>query len=367
MTDEERQEEGVPEEEPQIYTVKKDMDGWQFNRRAFLTAAGATAAAAALGTAAACGESAEEVGSNTQVVITQVVTATPSSTPEPTEATEPSLTDTPTPTASASPTSTKTATPTHTPTDAATPTPTAKPTLAVPKAAFVKDVTIPDGTVMKPGQAFTKTWRFKNVGAVPWGKGVKLVFLEGKYEGFESKKMGGPDSVDVPNVQPGKTVDVGVDLVAPNKLGHHRSYWRLQLGNGEWLEKKHYADIFVASPQPLEEYVEPRQEGVEFKVKIEGKWVEWTQPCGMPIPPGAVCICNCVAVPPPGEVGTVPPGEEGGTVEGPDGETRWLPCNSPIPPGWTCSCNCVSVPAQPTCGCNADVCTCDSVHYWHPC
>ena len=48
MTDEERQEAEAPEEEPQIYTVKKDMDGWQFNRRTFLTAAGATAAARAL-------------------------------------------------------------------------------------------------------------------------------------------------------------------------------------------------------------------------------------------------------------------------------------------------------------------------------
>ena len=360
MTEEKRKEEGAPEEQPQIYTVKKDLDGWQFNRRAFLTAAGATAAATALGTVAACGEPAEEVPP-VQVIITKEVTETPSSTPEATKTTEPTPTDTPMPTASASPTptATETATPTGTPTDTATPTP------AVPKAAFVKDVTVPDGTVMKPAQAFTKKWRFKNVGSVPWGKGVKLVFLEGKYDGFESKKMGGPDSVDVPNVQPGNTVDVGVDLVAPNKLGHHRSYWRLQLGNGEWLEKKHYADIFVASPQPLEEYVQPNQEGVEFKVKIEGKWVEWTQPCGTPIPPGAVCICNCVTVPLPGEPGTVPPGEDGGTVEGPDGETRWLPCNSPIPPGWTCTCNCVSVP--PSCSCVGDFCTCDSVHYWHPC
>ena len=65
------------------------------------------------------------------------------------------------------------------------------------------------------------------------------------------------------------------------------------------------------------------------------------------------------------------------TLEGPGGETRWLPCGSPIPSGWTCTCNCVAAaPPAPVptictchtvCGCNADVCTCDSVHYWHPC
>src|SRR5512138_2778546 len=33
---------------------------------------------------------------------------------------------------------------------------------------FVADVTIPDGTVMTPNQAFTKTWRVKNVGTCAW-------------------------------------------------------------------------------------------------------------------------------------------------------------------------------------------------------
>lgn len=33
------------------------------------------------------------------------------------------------------------------------------------QADFVQDVSIPDGTRMLPGQAFTKTWRLRNVGA----------------------------------------------------------------------------------------------------------------------------------------------------------------------------------------------------------
>jgi hypothetical protein len=98
--------------------------------------------------------------------------------------------------------------------------------------------------------------------------------------------------------------------------------------------------------------------------------VTWTQPCGTPIPPGAVCVCNCVTVPLPGQEGEVPPGQEGGTVQGPGGETRWLPCGSPVPPGWTCTCNCVSVPApcscDGVCSCVGHRCSCDSVHYWYP-
>src|ERR1700704_1212338 len=43
-------------------------------------------------------------------------------------------------------------------------------------ATFVSDVTIADGTVMKPGQSFTKTWRISNSGSTTW-KGYSLNFL----------------------------------------------------------------------------------------------------------------------------------------------------------------------------------------------
>jgi hypothetical protein len=161
----------------------------------------------------------------------------------------------------------------------------------VPQAEFVEDVTIPDGTVLTPGQAFTKTWRFRNNGTLPWGKGVKFVFVEGKYDEFQSEKMGGPDFVDVPDVAPGQTVDVSVNLVAPKQPGRYRSYWRFKLGDGTWMRKATFTEIFVASP----EAIPPGQKGV----KIEAGGRTMTLPCGSPIPPGWVCTCNCITVPAP--------------------------------------------------------------------
>jgi hypothetical protein len=119
-----------------------------------------------------------------------------------------------------------------------------------PAAEFIRDVTIPDGTPMKPGQEFVKTWRFQNIGNVPWGEGVRWVFVEGVHDEFESQRMSGPDSVDVHDVKPGELVDVSVDLVAPHQLGRYRSYWRLQLENGEWLEEIHYVEIVVTTSGP---------------------------------------------------------------------------------------------------------------------
>ncbi len=42
------------EEEPQVFAVQKDLNGWRFSRRDFLAAAGAAAAAIVAGQTTAC-------------------------------------------------------------------------------------------------------------------------------------------------------------------------------------------------------------------------------------------------------------------------------------------------------------------------
>jgi hypothetical protein len=65
------------------------------------------------------------------------------------------------------------------------------------RATFVADVTVPDGTIYKTGDVFTKTWRIRNAGTSTWTPGYALVFISGE-------KMGGPDRMgllsDVPPV-----------------------------------------------------------------------------------------------------------------------------------------------------------------------
>ncbi|HNO95150.1 MAG TPA: hypothetical protein PKJ84_13340, partial [Anaerolineales bacterium] len=63
---------------------------------------------------------------------------------------------TPSTTPTTSLTSNNTATPSFTPSPTNTSTPAATATPTCPQAQFVTDVTIPDGTVMTPGQSFTK-------------------------------------------------------------------------------------------------------------------------------------------------------------------------------------------------------------------
>lgn len=115
--------------------------------------------------------------------------------------------------------------PSNTPEPSNTSAPAATNTEETPcnKAAWVKDVTVPDGTEFAPGATFTKTWRIKNVGTCTWNNSYDLVFDEGD-------QMGGDAVVDlaIGTVEPDETVDISVDLKAPSTPGEYRGDWLLR-------------------------------------------------------------------------------------------------------------------------------------------
>jgi len=90
-------------------------------------------------------------------------------------------------------------------------------------ARFVKDVTLPDGTQVLPGQNLVKTWRFRNEGSVPWPADARLIFISHK-----SDRLGAPDFVEIATpVAPGQEIDVSVPLVAPQRPGRYSAFFRL--------------------------------------------------------------------------------------------------------------------------------------------
>jgi len=114
------------------------------------------------------------------------------------------------------PTPTKTLTPTITNT-----------TIPCDRAAFVTDVTIPDGEELQPNETFTKTWRLKNDGSCTWTSSYALIFDSGD-------SMSGPASKQLTSgtVAPGATMDVSVNLTAPSSPGTYKGYWKLRNGSG---------------------------------------------------------------------------------------------------------------------------------------
>jgi len=123
--------------------------------------------------------------------------------------------------------------------------PTVTPNLAATAAACkpeaqVADMTVPDGSQFKPGDAFVKTWRFTSSGNCAWEKDSALVFQSGE-------KLGAPDSVPVDVADIGKSVDVSLNMQAPQAPGTYSGHWALQRPAGQIITT---TDVNIVVPAP---------------------------------------------------------------------------------------------------------------------
>ncbi len=139
------------------------------------------------------------------------------------------------PTVKASDTPASTSTPTAgPPTSTKMPVSTTSPTTATrlcdqAEAGSPIDVTIPDDTNMSPGQSFTKVWRLRNAGTCSWSKNYSIAV-------FSGEPMSAPNSVPMPKqIDPGQTVDISVDLIAPTSAGSYQGNWKLRNAAGTWF------------------------------------------------------------------------------------------------------------------------------------
>lgn len=97
------------------------------------------------------------------------------------------------------------------------------------QAAFVDDVTIRDGTILQPGESFVKVWRLLNSGNCTWSPEYTLVF-------FGGSRLGAPESVPLSaRVNPQQTVDIALEMSAPNDPGTYQGYWKLQTPSGRYF------------------------------------------------------------------------------------------------------------------------------------
>lgn len=155
---------------------------------------------------------------------------------------------TPSPTLTSTPAPTRTATPTVTPTITLVPTRTSTP---LPSATITNTPSpytcrlvsqVPrDGSTIKPNTQFTVTWTVQNVGKVIWEDiGIDLVQLGGD-------KIAVQTIYDLPRtVKPGETVDLQVELKAPEATGYYRTDWKLAIVDQGFTFCPLYVDFWVS-------------------------------------------------------------------------------------------------------------------------
>jgi Ig-like domain from next to BRCA1 gene len=189
------------------------------------------------------------------VQFTQTALAAPTNTPVPTEAQAalptfalPTLGDN---SSAPSPTLDAAALPTfsfvNTPVagEVATQAPVVLPTSQAPAAAtaslndacdsltFEGDVTIPDGTVLKPGVNFKKEWAVRNSGNCKWDEGYALIYIGGSTPDLDPVNFEFKKSSDF--VQPGQGINLGINLTTPCKPGKYEGTWRMRNDRGNYF------------------------------------------------------------------------------------------------------------------------------------
>ena len=97
---------------------------------------------------------------------------------------------------------------------------------------YLADLTIPDGTEIRPGVDFKKVWSFQNTGTCTWDEGYSLVFI------------GGDQAIDPVNyditvredfIGPGETAEFDIPLTAPLTEGAYTGAWRMRSDSGVYF------------------------------------------------------------------------------------------------------------------------------------
>jgi hypothetical protein len=117
---------------------------------------------------------------------------------------------------------------------------------------------IPNFNNLQPGQQFRGTWTLRNTGSSAWPGNWRLVYVDSPTADTQtavSHPMSGPtnsslrDRTGREQVNPGDTVDVRFDLIAPTQPGAYAFHWQLRDENGRTLSRTHWLRIGVVAPR----------------------------------------------------------------------------------------------------------------------
>jgi hypothetical protein len=131
------------------------------------------------------------------------------------------------------------------------------PSVCTDKASFVTDISVPDDTEFSANEVFKKTWRLSNEGSCPWTENYSLAYASGD-------QMDGPSSLNlIEVVQPGDTIDLTIELIAPASIGTYQGFWQLQNDSGSEFglgvngDEPFWVQIMVTEGAPLPELGAP--------------------------------------------------------------------------------------------------------------
>jgi hypothetical protein len=134
----------------------------------------------------------------------------------------------------------------------AQPSPTLEPTIeilpvATPQCSnlltYLEDLTIPDGTVVRPGEALDKRWLIQNNGSCNWNENYRLKLISGP-------ALGVPKEQALYPARGGTQAVIRISFTAPDEPGLQRSAWQAFTPQGEAFGDPIFIEISIESVAP---------------------------------------------------------------------------------------------------------------------
>lgn len=129
------------------------------------------------------------------------------------------------------------------PTPEASPVPTLAPPSPTPPCTdgltYLQDLTIPDGSIVVPGQLIEKRWQVSNTGTCNWDERYKLTHIGGD-------AMGAATSLPLYPARAGAEATISILFTAPQAPGTYESQWQAVDPDGVPFGSAFYMQVAVS-------------------------------------------------------------------------------------------------------------------------
>jgi polar amino acid transport system substrate-binding protein len=161
-----------------------------------------------------------------------------------------------------------------TPTPLATPVPATTPAApaCINGLAFVADLNLDDNNMTSPpvlaqGQDFVKLWRVQNSGTCTWEADYQLLFVNGN----RAQAAMSSRPLDVGRrVEPGETIDLAMQLRAPQVYGTFQGFYQMRDNLGQLFGEVMWVGIQVLDPNPPPP---PPPSTIDPNLRVDSQWV----------------------------------------------------------------------------------------------
>lgn len=100
--------------------------------------------------------------------------------------------------------------------------------------AFIEDVTYPGNSLVTANEVFTKIWKVKNIGDIPWTK-RKVICIDDEMvvstsvfgENHQCGLVPETRSIDLEDTQPGEFLEISINFTAPPYPATVVSHWKM--------------------------------------------------------------------------------------------------------------------------------------------